>query len=237
MSLILRFTPLLALGLMAGCADEGRTAPSAAAPQAAAPIVEPATGDAPATDAAPAPGQPPANAGPAPEAQARAQAALRDFSERLRGELRAAMTADGAPAAVDFCHDQAPRIAEQVMAEHGVRLGRVAVPGRHRNPGHVAEGWQAEVLASFQSAVDRGGAPEAQLAVVRDGLPADVELRMARGLRVEAACLMCHGASIAPGIAARIEQNYPDDHATGFREGDLRGLAWVEVPKPVEPSP
>jgi hypothetical protein len=223
MSPVLRFTPLLALGLLAGCA--GETAPV------------PATEPAPAQASAPAPAPVAADSEPSPEAQARAQAAMRDFSERLRGELRAAMTADGAAAAVDFCHDQAPRIADEVMAEHGVRLGRVAVPGRHRNPGHVAEGWQADVLGSFQSAVDRGGPPEAQLAVMRDALPADVELRMARGIRVEAACLMCHGASIAPEIAARIEQNYPDDHATGFREGDLRGLVWVEVPKSVETAP
>lgn len=217
MSQTLRFTPLLGLVLLAGCADEPTPAPAPAQP--------------------PAPASSAAGSKPSTQAQARAQAALHDFSDRLRGELRAAMTADGAPAAVDFCHDQAPRIAEQVMAEHGVRLGRVAVPGRHRNPGHVAEGWKAEVLVTFQSAVDRGGAPEAQLAVLREGLPADVELRMARGIRVEAACLMCHGTSIAPGIAERLEKNYPDDHATGFREGDLRGLAWVEVLKPVESAP
>ncbi len=216
----LRFAPWLALVLVAGCTGESAPAPVAA----------------------PAPLQAPVNAGPAPapapetqaqaQAQARAQAAMQDFSERLRGQLRDAMTRDGAPAAVDFCHDQAPRIADQVMAEHGVRLGRVAVPGRHRNPGHVAEGWQAETLASFQAAVDRGGAPQAQVAVMRDALPSGVELRMARGIAVEPACLMCHGASIAPGIAERLAQNYPEDGATGFREGDLRGLVWVEVPAP-----
>lgn len=221
MSPNLRFTPLLALGLLAGCGTgttpEPATSPAAAGPGAQA---QPAVGPV-----------------PSPDAQARAQAAMRDFSERLRGELRASMTRDGAPAAVDFCHDQAPLIAEQVMQEHGLRLGRVAVPGRHRNPGHVAAAWQAEVLASFQSAVDRGAAPEAQLDVMRDALPEGVELRMARGIRVEAACLMCHGASIAPAIAERLAHNYPEDRATGFREGDLRGLIWVEVPAKTEPTP
>lgn len=168
----------------------------------------------------------------AADAQARAQAALKDFGDRLRTELREAMTRDGAPAAVDFCHVQAPRIAEQVMAGHGVRLGRVAVPGRNRNPGNVAEGWLRVLATQFQAAVDTGGAPEAQMAVIRQDVPAGVELRMARGIRVEAACLMCHGDNIAPEIASRLSKHYPRDRATGFREGDLRGLVWVEVPTP-----
>lgn len=168
----------------------------------------------------------------AADAQARAQAALKDFGDRLRTELREAMTRDGAPAAVDFCHVQAPRIAEQVMAEHGVRLGRVAVPGRNRNPGNVAEGWLQVLATQFQVAVDTGGAPEAQMAVIRQDVPPGVELRMARGIRVEAACLMCHGDNIAPEIASRLARHYPRDRATGFREGDLRGLVWAEVPTP-----
>jgi hypothetical protein len=165
----------------------------------------------------------------APDAQARAQAAMAAFSGRLRSELGQAIQRDGALGAIDFCKVEAPRIADQVMAGHGVRLGRVAVPGRHRNPGNVADGWQALALADFQAAVAAGGAPEAQVLAVRDGLPAGVELRVARGIRVEPACLLCHGTTVAPELAARIRQRYPDDRATGFSEGDLRGAIWAEV--------
>lgn len=214
----LRFAPALAFGMLAACGSEPAPAPVAVEP---APVPEAAP-----EATAPAPGPVVA----APDAQARAQAAMKDFAERLRGRLREAMTRDGAPAAVDFCHLEAPRIAEQVMAEHGVRLGRVAVPGRNRNPGNVAEGWLQELAVSFQAAVDTGGAPEAQVAVLREDVPPGIELRMARGIRVEAACLMCHGDNIAPEIAARLAEHYPGDRATGFREGDLRGLIWAEVP-------
>jgi hypothetical protein len=171
----------------------------------------------------------PADQAAAPDAQARGQAAMAAFSGRLRSELGQAIERDGALGAIDFCKVEAPRIADQAMAEHGVRLGRVAVPGRHRNPGNVADGWQALALADFQAAVAAGGAPEAQVKAVRDGLPADVELRLARGIRVEPACLLCHGTAVAPELSAHIKQRYPDDRATGFSEGDLRGAIWAEV--------
>ena len=194
-----RWAALAGLAMMVGCAPVQVAQPAAA--------VEPVAA--------------------APET--RAQAAMAAFSGRLRSELGQAIERDGPLGAIDFCKVEAPRIADQVMAEHGVRLGRVAVPGRNRNPGNVATGWQALALADFQAAVVAGGAPEAQVQAVRDGLPADVELRVARGIRVEPACLLCHGTSVAPELVARLRQRYPDDRATGFSEGDLRGAIWAEV--------
>lgn len=220
MKTIVNLAITLAMASLAGCADRSGDAPAPAAP-------------APAGNAAPAS----MSSGLAQPERMRAQGALQAFGDTLRTELRTAMARDGAAGAVDFCHAQAPVIAEQVMARHGVRLGRVAVPGRNRNPANVPSGWQGDVLARFQQAVDAGEAPEAQVAVIHDGLPADVSLRMARGIRVEAACLMCHGDTIAPPIAERLAALYPEDRATGFLEGDLRGLVWVEVPAGQEPLP
>lgn len=43
-------------------------------------------------------------------------------------------------------------------------------------------------------------------------------------------CTTCHGESISPGISNAIAERYPDDEATGFTVGDLRGVFWVEFP-------
>jgi hypothetical protein len=45
-------------------------------------------------------------------------------------------------------------------------------------------------------------------------------------------CLICHGENLAPDIATRISEAYPSDKATGFSEGDVRGVFWVEFAKP-----
>ena len=166
----------------------------------------------------------------------RATSAATDFSGRLRSALQERMQSDGPVAAVDFCHAQAPRIADAVMAEHGVRLGRVAVPGRNRNPANVPADWQRQALAGFQSQVDAGAAAGEQLFVQQENLPPGVALRMMRGIAVEPVCLACHGEAIPAPVAQAIAGHYPDDAATGFETGDLRGGLWVQVPASDQPD-
>lgn len=159
-----------------------------------------------------------------------AQRAAQAFSSELRSTLQGAMQQGGPVSAVEVCAVQAPAIAERVMHTHGVRLGRVAVPGRHRNPQQKAEGWQLLALKEMQAAVTAGARPEDQLLVRRDGLPEGIALRMVRGIPTEGVCVTCHGEVIAEPIRKAILSHYPEDAATGFAVGDLRGALWVEVP-------
>ena len=46
-------------------------------------------------------------------------------------------------------------------------------------------------------------------------------------------CLGCHGKSIAPEVKAKLAELYPEDKATGFSEGDLRGAFVVTRDVPV----
>lgn len=161
----------------------------------------------------------------------RAKAAATAFSGQLRGRLQSAMAEGGAIAAVEVCRNDAPRIAHAVMAEHGVRMGRVASPGRQRNSAQGAVDWQLATLTTFQRAVADGAAAGEQVSVVRDGLPDGIALRMMRGIATETGCIACHGSDLAPDIRAAIGRRYPEDGATGFAVGDLRGALWVEVPE------
>jgi hypothetical protein len=47
---------------------------------------------------------------------------------------------------------------------------------------------------------------------------------------LQSPCLACHGDALAPEVAARIGELYPEDRAVGFQVGDLRGVFWVELP-------
>lgn len=155
----------------------------------------------------------------------RAQAAMADLGQSLRSALQQKIAADGAVAAVAFCHDEAPRIASDVAARHGVSVGRTSM--KHRNPANAPNDWQGRALDGF--AVRVAGGEDAG-AVTTTSQAADV-LRVAKGIEVEAPCLMCHGPAdaIASDVAKAISARYPQDLATGFQAGDLRGLIWAEV--------
>lgn len=166
---------------------------------------------------------PPATAPGTSEAATRAADAAKAFSGALRQALSGAMAEGGPAAAVAVCHDEAPRIAERVSAEHGVRLGRVGV--RSRNPANRLEGWQKALLQEWQ-ARPPAGPPSQWAPVVRQE---GGTLRWARAIETEGLCLVCHGPRLEPGLEASIRARYPDDPATGFEAGSLRGLLWVEV--------
>ena len=53
-------------------------------------------------------------------------------------------------------------------------------------------------------------------------------------INLKAQCLACHGNEdeIAGDVRSVLAELYPDDRATGFREGELRGWFWVDVPVP-----
>ncbi|NOT80375.1 MAG: DUF3365 domain-containing protein [Bacteriovoracaceae bacterium] len=47
-------------------------------------------------------------------------------------------------------------------------------------------------------------------------------------LFVQAQCLTCHGEGIAPNVAQKIKELYPNDQATGFKLNEFRGLVWIK---------
>jgi hypothetical protein len=145
---------------------------------------------------------------------------LRPFKEDLLAALRSGLES-GPAAAIGVCRMEAPGIAAG-LSRDGVRMGRSS--HRLRNPANAPPEWVAPVLADF--AADAG-----------DREPREIELPDGRAGYVEPIitqplCLACHGEQLAPDVQAAIDALYPEDRAVGLRVGDLRGVFWVEYPKP-----
>lgn len=155
---------------------------------------------------------------------ARAGAAAQAFSGELRTTLMTAMREGGPSAAVRVCHDDAPRIAARIEREHGVRLGRVGV--RSRQAANRLTGWQKDVLDRWQASSPPGAPGSWSPSITHDA----GTVRWAKAIETEGPCLACHGTAISPELKNTLQELYPDDQATGFTPGSLRGLIWVEVP-------
>lgn len=138
------------------------------------------------------------------------------MASRLQTRLMSTMASDGPVAAIEVCANEAPAIAEAVEEEFDVRVGRTA--HRLRNPDNTTPEWAAALA-------------EANVAEPGHWLREDGTLVGWAPIRVQAPCLSCHGQAdqLAPGVAEMLATRYPDDAATGYAEGDLRGWFWVEA--------
>lgn len=163
---------------------------------------------------------------PAPvsaEVRARGAALIGELKRSLVGAVTKAM-GQGLPAAIATCHTEAP-VLTAAVAREGARIGRAT--RKPRNPSNVATGWQADALSQFEGALAAGKPLAGQTFVRR--LP-DGRTAYAEPLVIQELCVTCHGAMLAPEVQVEIAARYPDDRATGYVVGDLRGVAWVELP-------
>lgn len=140
------------------------------------------------------------------------------YKQDLQKALRSGMS-EGVMDAISACRIKAPKIAES-LSKDGVRIGRAS--HRLRNPGNAPPDWVNPIM-------------DAYIAMPADLEPRNVSLPENRSGYVEAIvlqplCVACHGEALATEVAARINELYPEDRATGFRVGDLRGVFWVEYP-------
>ncbi len=160
-----------------------------------------------------------------------AKAAIAAFAGQLKAELVAAMQAGGPINAIEVCNVRAPEIAASVSDTTGMNLSRVSL--RNRNRANAPNAWQAAVLKQFQEQAESGAELNSMSWSEVADLDGNAEFRFMKAIPTGGLCLQCHGEAIAPPVAARINELYPEDRATGFSEGELRG-AFV-VTRPLEP--
>ncbi|HBJ86814.1 MAG TPA: hypothetical protein DDZ88_23750 [Verrucomicrobiales bacterium] len=146
---------------------------------------------------------------------------------KLSGALGEAIAKSGPASALSVCSEKAPQIAKEVATAHGVTLRRAT--HKPRNPKNAADDVEKTALEAFMAALAKKEPPKPQVITSADGSRAF----LAPIVLGNPLCLQCHGTpgkDIAPETLAAIEKLYPDDQATGFKLGDLRGLWRVTFP-------
>lgn len=149
------------------------------------------------------------------------------FQETLQGELKVAMRQGGPIMAASVCSEAAPAIAKAQSEESGADVRRVAL--RNRNPG-------AQVTADMRPHYDAlakaplvNGRPATRVWKTRSADGDRINFMRAVPMQ-EKPCAACHGTDVAPEVANHIRTLYPDDLATGFSPGEMRGAIVISWP-------
>lgn len=158
-------------------------------------------------------------------AVAEAKTITKAFGSALKAELKAAMKAGGAINALEVCNTKATPIAETVAKEHSAMISRVSL--KNRNPDNVPNDWQKAVLENFDARAAKGEDVKkmgfAEI-VEQDGKK---KLRFMKALPTGGLCLDCHGSEIDVDVQAKLSELYPEDKATGYAKGQVRGAVVV----------
>lgn len=154
----------------------------------------------------------------------KAKNAQQQLFQSLLAELTKSMGENGVAKSISVCKQVAPQVAQQVSDETGVRIGRTSF--QLRNPKNQPPTW---AVSFVESKVEEDVCVE---------LPNE-SLGVLSPIRLKETCALCHGTKeqVTPNVQAAILANYPEDQATGFQVGDIRGYFWVEVPSLSDESP
>lgn len=152
----------------------------------------------------------------------------KNFMQTLGGTLKRQIKTGGVESAIPVCKEIAPAIADK-FSQDGQLVKRVSTKARNTQQGTPDE-WELSALKSFEQA-SKTDTTLTQLEKADITKENGVSYyRYAKGIRVKPVCLNCHGSEedIKPNVKAVLAKHYPNDIATGYQLGDLRGAISIK---------
>ena len=146
----------------------------------------------------------------------------------LKKEVKAKMKEDPTGTlAMGFCSTKAKEITSDVNEKlpDYASVRRTAL--RVRNEANKPDATDEKVMKAYEEAIAAKKFDPKDIRVVET----KDAYRVYKPLVTKKMCLTCHGKNISDDIKAVIKKVYPNDKATGYKEGDLRGVIVAEIKK------
>ena len=141
-------------------------------------------------------------------------------TKELGMNLMSKMKEGGVDLAIPFCHASAMPITGEIAKKYQAEIKRTSY--KIRNPKNIPNEEETEILTQFLNSYKTGIPAESIVQKVNDN-----KIVFYAPIIMKKQCLACHGI-VGQELAIRtdsiIKSFYPDDQATGFKEGELRGL-------------
>jgi hypothetical protein len=137
------------------------------------------------------------------------------------GKISEEYAEGGYEAAAEFCSMNAYPLTDSLANEYKVFLKRVST--KNRNPNNAPSDLEKQVLDAYEYSAERGDEIGSNVQFIR---PGDTILYN-KPIRIPSElCLNCHGtpSQISDEVKALLKREYPEDMATEYKVGDLRGM-------------
>lgn len=172
---------------------------------------------------------------PVQQALQQARRVANELTDKVRGLLFKELEKGGYVGAVRVCSEVAQEIPREFTARTGHYVRRVSLGYRH--PKDVPDEYERQKLEAFNR-LNRERKLESEYyeVVTEEGRE---YLRYLKPLITGPMCLTCHGEAqqIPADVKAILAEKYPDDRATGYHTGDVRGAVSVKIALPSKSEP
>lgn len=138
----------------------------------------------------------------------------------FKSNIQTVAAKDGLPDVVNFCHDNAKKLTDSLGKVNNVVIKRTS--HKLRNDKNEPDADSKAVLDNYLKMQKTKQTLEP---VVKKGT--DGYVHFYAPIKLKAECLKCHGTpgqDVSEEIYKLIKEKYPNDTATGFKEGELRGI-------------
>lgn len=146
---------------------------------------------------------------------------------KLLATLQAEIDKSGPAGAISVCKDMAPKVAGEISQQTGWKIKRVSLKTRNEARA-TPDAWEKAALEDFDKRAAAGESP----AQLEKGEKIGNEYRYVKALPVMPLCLNCHGPAdkLNPDVKSALSQHYPNDRATGYSPGQIRGAISIRKP-------
>ena len=151
-----------------------------------------------------------------PELLSRSKSLALEYSSTLKNNLKAAIVSDGVEGAIEFCSLHAVPITDSISKINTVEFKRVS--HKNRNPHNKANATELQLIDDYITNYSK--APRLFKKGSENFFYAPIYMD-------SPLCLNCHGnvdQHITSPVQEKLNTLYPNDQATGFKHGEIRGL-------------
>lgn len=145
----------------------------------------------------------------------------------LSGNLQKAMKEGGVPNAIKYCNLNASPLVDSLSQVYKAEIRRTSL--KVRNPKNKPTTKELQQLEKYQKSMEAG---EALKPLVQEIIPGTIAFYAP--IHVMPLCEKCHGKAgetLKEEDYQVIQQHYPEDKATGYASGDLRGMWSISFKK------